>query len=123
MLVSSVPLSDTHVFGLPRIAMMVSSSRATRAPESEVSATSARHSRVQSSTTASARNRRPSVNVSETKSSDQRSFGRKGSAKGARRPRYDALQPELARMLQHQLAVAGDVVHVSHKLHTLRVVE
>lgn len=42
MLVNSVPLSETHVVGLPRTAMMASSSRATRAPESEVSATSAR---------------------------------------------------------------------------------
>jgi hypothetical protein len=42
--VSSVPL-----FGLPRSSSSRSSSRATRIPEIEVSATSARHSRVQSS--------------------------------------------------------------------------
>ena len=33
MLVSSVPLSDTHIGGRPRSAMMVSSSRTTRLPE------------------------------------------------------------------------------------------
>ena len=37
--------------------------------------TSVRHSRVQSSTTARMRKRRPSMNRSDTKSSDQRSFG------------------------------------------------
>ena len=38
MLVSSVPLSETHIDGRPRWAMTASSSRATRMPESEVSA-------------------------------------------------------------------------------------
>ena len=41
----------TTIFGLPRLTISRSTSRATRMPESEVSATSARHSRVQSSTT------------------------------------------------------------------------
>ena len=49
LLVSSLPLSLTTIFGLPRSIISRSSSRATRMPESEVSATSARHSRVQSS--------------------------------------------------------------------------
>ena len=49
LLVSSVPLSLTIVLGLPRRAIRRSSSRATRLPDSEVSATAARHSRVQSS--------------------------------------------------------------------------
>ena len=49
MLVSSVPLSETQAAGLPRSAMIASSSRPTRRPDSEVSATSARHSRVKSS--------------------------------------------------------------------------
>ena len=44
--VSSVPLSDVTAAGRPRPSMIRSSSRATRAPESELSATSARHSRV-----------------------------------------------------------------------------
>jgi len=39
MLVSSVPLSLTTVHGLPRRAMIVSNSRATLAPDSDVSAT------------------------------------------------------------------------------------
>ena len=61
MPVSSVPLSETHIAGRPRAAMRASSSRATRSPGSEVSATSARHSRVKSSTIARMRNRRPSA--------------------------------------------------------------
>jgi len=81
VLVSSVPLSLTMVCGLPRRATIASSSRPTLAPESEVSATSARHSRVKSSTTGSMRNRRLSVSVSLTKSSDQRHW-----CPGAERP-------------------------------------
>src|SRR5471032_1706261 len=45
MLVSSVPLSETQLSGLPRRAMRASSSRATRWPDSDVSATRHRHSR------------------------------------------------------------------------------
>ena len=45
-LVSSVPLSLTIIGGLPRSATIASSSRATRAPDSDVSTTSARFSRV-----------------------------------------------------------------------------
>jgi hypothetical protein len=52
MLVSSVPLSDTHVAGGPRLVMIVSSSRPTRSPDSDVSASRQRHSRVKSTTTA-----------------------------------------------------------------------
>src|ERR1041384_1473605 len=61
MPVSSVPLSETHLAGRPRWAMMISSSRTTRRPGSEVSAISVRHSRVKSSTTAMIRKRRPST--------------------------------------------------------------
>ncbi len=75
MLVNSVPLSLTIVRGRPLRAIAVSSSRPTQAPESEVSATNATHSRVKSSTTASIRNRPLSVRVSLTKSSDHRWFG------------------------------------------------
>jgi hypothetical protein len=71
--VSSVPLSLTIVFGLPRSSSSRSSSRATRIPEIEVSATSARHSRVQSSTTTKMRRRRPSMSWSAAKSTDQQS--------------------------------------------------
>ena len=53
--------SLTTIFGLPRSITSRSSSRATRVPESEVSATSAKNSRVQSSTTVRMRKRRPSV--------------------------------------------------------------
>src|SRR5882672_2346227 len=49
--VSSVPLSLTTLSGFLRAATIASSSRATRRPESDVSTTSARHSRVKSSTT------------------------------------------------------------------------
>jgi hypothetical protein len=48
-------------------AMTASSSRATRTPESEVSATRQRHSRVKSSTAARILNRRTSLSVSEAK--------------------------------------------------------
>ena len=57
MLVSSVPLSETQAASLPRRAIIALSSRPTRRPESEVSATSARHSRVKSSTIARMRKR------------------------------------------------------------------
>ncbi len=60
MLVSSVPLSETQAKGQPRVAMTASSSRATRLPDSDVTATRHRHSREKSSTTARMRNRRPS---------------------------------------------------------------
>ena len=59
--VNSVPLSEMIIMGLPRRSMIAANSRATRAPDSDVSATSARHSRVQLSTTVNVRNRRPSV--------------------------------------------------------------
>ena len=66
--------------------MTAVSSRVTRSPESDVSATSARHSRLKSSTMASTRNRRPSVKASETKSRLQRSLGRSGTSIGLRVP-------------------------------------
>src|SRR4051812_24916092 len=72
LLVSSLPLSLTTILGLPRSITSRSSSRDTRMPESEVSATSARHSRVQSSTMVRMRKRRPQVSWSDTKSSDHR---------------------------------------------------
>ena len=56
--------------------MIASNSRATRRPPIEVSATSARHSRVQSSYTSTIRNRRPSVNWSATKSRTPALVGR-----------------------------------------------
>ena len=56
-----------------------------RVPESELSATSAKHSRVQSSTVRT-RKRRPQVSWSDTKSSDQRSLGAIGTSIGARVP-------------------------------------
>jgi hypothetical protein len=82
MLVSSVPLSETHSSGGPRTAMRASSSRATLRPGSDVSATRQRHSRVKSSTTARMRKRRPSLNASPRKSSDQRWFGPCGMVSG-----------------------------------------
>ena len=83
MLVSSVPLSLTIIVaGLVGL-ITVSSSRATLDPDNEVSATSAMHSRVKSSTTARMRKRRLSDRVSLTKSSDQRWFGPCGNVRGA----------------------------------------
>ena len=84
--VNSVPLSVTIAAGGPRRAMIASSSLTTRAPEIEVSGISARHSRVQSSTTVITRKRRPPVIWSCTKSIDQRAFGTSGTAIGARLP-------------------------------------
>ena len=57
-----MPLSLTTASGLPRIATILSSSRATLAPDNDVSGTSARHSRVKSSTTHRMRKRRPQRN-------------------------------------------------------------
>ena len=59
--VNSVPLSEMIIAGFPRRSMIAANSRATRTPDSDVSATKARHSRVQLSTTVSVRNRRPSA--------------------------------------------------------------
>src|SRR5439155_6579008 len=71
-LVSSVPLSLTTVSGVARSIVSRCSSRTTLTPPSEVSTTAARHSRLKSSTMHRMRKRRPSLSVSETKSSDQR---------------------------------------------------
>ena len=95
MLVSSVPLSETQLFGRPRRSINMSSSRASRAPDSDVSGISARLSRVKSSTIARMRKRRLSVKASDTKSSDQRSFGPFGSAIGARTPNARLRPPRL----------------------------
>lgn len=80
MPVSSVPLSETHMTGRSRQAMIASSSRATRRPGSEVSATTARHSWVKSSTNARMRKRPPSPKASDRKSRLQRWFGPCGIA-------------------------------------------
>lgn len=80
----SIPLSLTMVSGRSRWAMMASNSRAARRPDSEVSATKARHSHVQLSITV--RNRRSSVNWSDTKSRLQRGFSARGTSKGRRVP-------------------------------------
>ena len=96
-------VADAQQRGAPRRAMIAVNSRATRAPDSDVSATRQRHSRGKSSTTTRTRNRRPSVNVSAAKSSDQRWFGPCGSVIGALVPkarfdhRDDYLQPFHAR--------------------------
>ena len=68
------PMSLTTVRSLPRISIRLARSRATRAPESDVPATSAGHSREKSSTTHRMRNRRPQIRLSDTKLSDHRSF-------------------------------------------------
>ena len=86
------------VFGRPRRRITSFSSRATRRPEIEVSAISARHPGVQSSTTARIRNRRPSVSWScngvqaPALVGDQRqsSSGRRVPIARLRPPRVDA---------------------------------
>ena len=69
-----------------KLAQMATAMPRRRTNHSEVSATSARHSRVQLSITVRMRKRRPSVSWSATKSSDQRSLGRSGTSMGARVP-------------------------------------
>jgi hypothetical protein len=61
LLANALPLSLTIIFGLPRFSMIRSNSRASRRPESDVSATRPRHYLVQSPTIVSTRNLRPSV--------------------------------------------------------------
>lgn len=95
MLVISVPLSETIVFGFPRLTIRVSNSGASRAPDRDVSATRHRHSRVKSSTTASTRKRRPSVKASLMKSKLQRSLGRDGRARGRLVPKARFRPPRL----------------------------
>jgi len=74
MIQSLRTLSEMIISGRPRTSAMASSSRATRMPDSDVSTTSARHSRVKSSTTTRTRNRLPSVSMADTKSRLQRWF-------------------------------------------------
>src|SRR5215475_9476632 len=102
LLVSSGPLSEMQLAGLPWRAISASSSRATLAPDSDVSGINARLSRVKSSTTARMRKRRPSVKQSETKSSDQRSAARQLQ----RRPNTErTLAPNTPAHMQLFLAV------------------
>lgn len=75
-LVNSVPLWLTAQAGLPYRGTSVSSSRATLTPEVLMSPTRHRFSRHNSSLIARMRSRREALNVSATKSIDQRSFGR-----------------------------------------------
>src|ERR1700722_6767290 len=93
--VYSVPLSLTMAPGRPRGRTMLSSSRATLRPDSDVSATRARHSRVQLSITVRMRKRRPSVIWSETKSRLQRLL----AARGVSRPLAPAAAPHRQPLL------------------------
>ncbi|GEM_PF-6870838 len=70
----------------PRCRMTASNSRTTLAPDSEVSAASARHSRVQLSITVKMRKGRPSIIWSEAKSNDQRWLATIGRSSGRRVP-------------------------------------
>ena len=63
---------------------MRSSTRAVRAPDSEVSTSIARHSRVASSTTFSVRKTRPFDSVSRMKSIDHWTFAAMGTTRGRR---------------------------------------
>jgi hypothetical protein len=72
--VGSVPLRLTIIQRRPRRWAIRSSSRATRLPESELSATKVGHSLLKSSTTTSTWERRPSLKTSESKSRLQRLF-------------------------------------------------
>ena len=120
--VSSVPLSLTIVAGLPRWRDdAVELARDPRRRRARCRPTSARHSRVQSSTTARMRKRRPSVSWSETKSSDQRWLGASGSRD--RRPRsHRPLAAAAPAHRQPLLAVEPEqplvVHHIEHRATT-----
>lgn len=73
--VNSVPLSLTIMRGLPYRSTRAVSSRATRPPDNDVSATNARFLRLKSSVTVRMRNRRPQIRASDIKSRLQRCPG------------------------------------------------
>lgn len=110
LMVSSVPLSETIIVGLPQTATMVSSSRITRWPDSEKSGTATMHSLLKSAITFRIRNRRPLANWSLTKSSDQRWFNSRGTTIGARAPM--ARRRPRRRLADHQYRL-GNVVLVA----------
>lgn len=89
--------------------------RVTRVPDRDVSATRARHCRVQSSTTVRMRKRRPSVSWSDTKSRGQHSLGPIGIIMGARvsiahlRPPRPRARPQGAPRDRDSLALANSV--------------
>lgn len=83
---NSVSLLLTTMQRYPRVLAMVSSSRATRRPESETSTTQRKYSRLQPSMTQSIQNRRPLDRLSKIKSSGHLWFGPCGIAIGARFP-------------------------------------
>ncbi len=78
------------------------------APPNEVSTTMVRHSRLKSSTMARMRKRRPSLSVSETKSSDQRWLIVSGSAIGARVPNARLRPPRPDGMDLAQVSTASE---------------
>ena len=115
MLVNSVPLSLTHSSGLggatgdDRI-QLACDLLCRIVTYQEIRH---RHSRVKSSTTTRMRNRRPSVSVSEAKSSDQRWFGPCG--KRHRCPCADrSLAPAAAAHLQSFLGIQPTQLLVVH---------
>ena len=79
---------------------------ATRTAGGDVSTSMARHSRVNSSTTVSARNTRPRAVVSRTKSTLHRTFGPLGTGRGTR-ARATRLR---RRVLRHAAVVAATLV-------------
>ena len=82
---------------------MRSSSRPIRGPDSDVSTTRPRHSRVKSSTAVSTRNRRPVDGAFDTKSSDERWLAASGNHDPACRP---------WRLARHQL-LPGSAVGIA----------
>ena len=116
---SSVPLSHTHVAGRPREAIRVWSSRTTRKASNKVSGTSARHSRVESSTTVRMRKRRPLASVSATKSIDQRRLRFCGMVIGTQGPFAPATlahrQPFLLVEAIRLLAIEFDALALEHQ--------
>ena len=114
-------MSLTTVEGGPRIATIPSSSRATRSPDSEVSATRPRHSRVQLSITHTTRKRRPSDSVFDAKSKTSAGWDRSAarSASACPSPLATAatthLQPFLPIQPAQLLVFSGTPLRASNR--------
>src|SRR5882672_11331765 len=114
---SACALSLTTIFGLPRSITSRSSSRATRMPESDVSATSARHWRVQSSRTDA-----EAAAVGADPAQSRATTGRSASSEPATRS-----AGEILRDLNHPIETGSELrMEVSDEerrpLFTLRVI-
>jgi len=114
--VNSVPLSETIMPGLPRRPINAVSSRATRAPEMDVSGIAAKHSRVTSSTILRTRKRRPFASWSCTKSRLQRAFVRGAIRIGGARTYRTTAGLSAVVFITGSLALEESSLHIRSKL-------